>query len=154
MTDDAARPPRTPEQIALWLREYRDHHTPRLPTHAEMVALARAYLALLAQSRHADGVGTLALEGQILVTDAALRGYQRHAASSGSPVPDETARRDLLRLLLDAEQDPQDLALWRYRSRSRGDQIDISARAEPDAHDPRIVSVIALSARPWTRRGT
>lgn len=152
MTDD--RPPRTPEQIALWLRENRDHPTPRLPTHVEMVALARAYLALLDQSRHADGVGTLTLEGQILVTDAARRSYQRHAVSSGAPVPDETARRDLLRWLLDARQDPQDLAMWRYRSRSRGDQIDISACVEPDARDPRIVAVVSLSARSLTRKWT
>lgn len=146
MTDD--RPPRTPEQIARWLVQYRHHPTPKLPTHAECLALARAYLAEI--SSDDDAARTLATEGQIYVTREAALQYQR-AAAPRSPIGDEEARRQLHRWLIDARQDGTDLALWRYRSRSSGDGVDVSARVDVDQADPRIVVVTAAEVRSFRR---
>lgn len=136
--------PRTPVEVAKWLVQYRNSPTPKLPTHAECVALARAYLGLVELEA---GNGTLSAEGQIHVTSSAADRYMRHAPGLSVGA----ARLQLHRHLLDARQDPDDLALWRYRTRAAAEQIDLTARVVVDEQEPRLLVVTAVEARTLRR---
>jgi hypothetical protein len=97
--------------------------------------------AVAGNDRSPDASPRLGQRGQIIVSQAALDRY----AAARSLLPEE-ARRELTACLLDARH-KSDGPPAEYRARSRTTGLDITARVVPDAQDPRLLVVVAVSVR-------
>lgn len=82
---------------------------------------------------------TLAETGPIYVTLAAAREFARAEQITAG---DESARRELTELLLDARESTTEPGRWRMRKRSTG--LDVTARV---ARDGRLLVVVSVSVR-------
>lgn len=107
-----------PARTARYLIQGAGLPSPRTPPYAELVELARAYLALV------DGSTALSTEPWYVPTEAAVQ----YAAAVRPSLSNEAARRELAELLLTARPVQGHSDLWRARRRSSG--LDVSVRAE------------------------
>jgi hypothetical protein len=130
-------------KTVAYLRQQAGRDAPRLPPFAELLELGEAYVAEVGDGSEGSMRETLGEAGQVFVGLDPARGF-----GAQERLDDETARRELTELLLDAKQ-VADGHSWRVRRRSTG--LDISAQVR---FTGRLLVVEHVSVRPHNTGGS
>lgn len=135
-----APPSKTAHEILRIAGEARAGKSPHLPPIEALETLARAYLAM----SDADRLGQA---GQVYVSLAAAREYAESERIAG----EESARRELTELLLDARKREGRDGEWRLRSTK--ERLDLTAHVVVEGRLYVVVHVNARGYAPGGRRG-